>query len=500
MAKRFVSIWFPQLLTDWHSRRQDSLKEIPFVLVAPEHGRIIVKAANPLAQQDGIYPGISLADAKALTKGLQNLDEEAGRAEKILTAIAEWCIRFTPTVAIDLPDGLLLEVSGCAHLWGGEKAYLSDVVKRLNEFGYRVRISIADTAACVWGMARFGVKPLIVAPGNQTNALLNLPPAALRIEALVIERLEKLGLRQIHSFINMPRTALRRRFGMELLNQLDKATGVAEEVLIPVHPVELWQERLPCMEPILTATGIEIALTRLLETICSKLMQQQKGLRTAIFKGYRFDGKLEQIDIATTRPSCNTKHLFKLFEQKISSIEPALGIELFVLDAPKVEDLNPAQEKLWAQTGGLEATGLSELLDRVAGKFGNHKIQRYVQDEHYWPERSYKLSPNLLQKENNGWSTSRPRPVQLLPKPETIEVTAPIPDYPPMNFRYKGKLHKVAKADGPERIEQEWWLQEGLHRDYYYLEDEEGCRYWVFRLGHYDTAVKVQWYMHGFFA
>jgi protein ImuB len=147
----------------------------------------------------------------------------------------------------------------------------------------------------------------------------------------------------------------------------------------------------------------------------------------------------------------------------------------------------------------LDDIGLSELIDRFAGKFGANQIQRYLPDEHYWPERSVKPALSLDEKINTIWKVDRPRPLQLLQKPERIEVTAPIPDYPPMLFRYKGKLHKIIKADGPERIEQEWWLQQGQHRDYYYVEDEEGKRYWLFRSGHYADK-SYQWFIHGFFA
>jgi len=219
-----------------------------------------------------------------------------------------------------------------------------------------------------------------------------------------------------------------------------------------------------------------------------------------LLKCYRADGKIEQIGIGTNRPSNNMHHIFKLFEFKLSSIEPALGIELFILEAPKVEELSPVQETMWENTGDLDDIALTELLDRIAGKMGANHIHRYVPDEHYWPERSFKPAADINEKKTTTWKVDRPRPLQLLPKPAPIEVTAPIPDYPPMLFRYKGLLHKIIKADGPERIEQEWWLQEGQHRDYYTVEDEEGHRYWIFRSGHYDAAKSYQWFMHGFFA
>jgi protein ImuB len=500
MAKRFVSIWFSHLTTDWFALHQTQLRNRAFVLSSPSHGRMLITSANEIAQSQGVYSGMALADARALVPGLHFLDDKPGLPDKLLNRLAEWCIRFTPFAASNPPDGLILDVTGCSHLWGGDDPYLTEIIKRIEVRGYHVRAAMADTIGTAWAVARFAKDSFIIQSNQDIEALLSLPPAALRLEVDTIDRLHKLGLRKIKDFISMPRSALRRRFGQHLIQKLNQALGQEEEVIQPVQPVALYQERLPCLEPIVTITGIEIALQRLLETLCCRLQQEEKGLRTACFKSYRVDGKIEQVDIGTIRPSHNARHLFKLFEVKLSTIEPALGIELFVLEAPKVEDHYPLQENLWDSTCGLDNTALSELLDRIAGKIGANHIHRYLPDEHYWPERSVKHASSLDEKSNTTWRAERPRPLQLLPKPEPVEVTAPIPDYPPMLFRYKSKLHKIVKADGPERIEQEWWLQEGQHRDYYYVEDEEGNRYWLFRSGHYNADKSYRWFIHGFFA
>lgn len=499
MAKRFVSICFRNLKTDWLIRHQPGLKQLPFALVIADHGRMIVTAVNALAQKLGVGTGMVLADARAIIPSLQVFDDEQERAAKLLKGLAEWFIRYTPAVAIDLPDGLLLDVTGCAHLWGGEKQYLTEMSKRLQFLGYHIGAAMADTIGTAWAVARFGNDSSVIECGRQAEALLLLPPAALRLDGEIIERLEKLGLRQIINFINMPPASLRRRFGQQLLRRLNEALGREEEAMNLFEPVHLYEERLHCLEPIVTATGIEIALERLLDIICHRLQSEQKGLRAALFKGYRVDGKIEKIKIGTNRASCNKKHLFKLFEIKLSAIEPALGIELFILEAPIVEDLAPVQEKLWKKAAGLDDIGLTELLDRLAGKIGSNQIHRYVPAEHYWPEHSFRKALTLHEPLQTIWKTDRPRPLQLFSKPEPIEVTAPVPDYPPMLFRYKGKLHKITRSDGPERIEPEWWLQEGQHRDYYYVEDEEGHRYWLFRSGHYDAAKSYQWFIHGLF-
>jgi len=297
----------------------------------------------------------------------------------------------------------------------------------------------------------------------------------------------------------MPRSVLRRRFGNHLLMRLDQVLGQQEEAIHPVQLIEPYCERLPCLEPIVTVTGIEIALKKLLELLCKRLRQEGKGIRTLIFKGYRVDGNIQEIDIGTNCASSHLHHLFKLFEIKISSIEPALGIELFTLEASKVEDIYSTQEKFWNKASGLENPELIKLLDRVSNKIGADSIHRFLPVEHHWPERSVKIAGSFNEAMTTQWRTDNQRPIYLLQNPEPIRVTAPIPDYPPMLFHYQNKLHKVKKADGPERIEREWWIEEGQHRDYYAVEDEEGKRYWLFRSGHYSDK-KYQWFIHGFFA
>ena len=358
---------------------------------------------------------------------------------------------------------------------------------------------MADTIGTAWAVARYSKENFVIEKGGQVKALFHLPPEALRIEIETVERLHKLGLNEIKDFLSMPAYSLRRRFGPQLNQRLNQALGLEEELIEPIYPVEAYEERLTCLEPIVTRTGIEIALQRLLQTLCSRLQREQKGLRLAWLKCFRIDGKVQAISVNTNAPSYNEHHLFKLFEINLSSIEPQLGIELFILEGKNIEKHSFVQEKIWQGAQGLESTQLIELLDRLAIKFGASSIHRYLPDEHYWPERSIKKASSLDEKSTVDWQLERPRPLQLLASPEPIEVAAPIPDYPPMHFRYKGKLHKIIKADGPERIEQEWWIHEGEHRDYYYVEDEKGNRYWLFRLGHYQEEKRAEWFIHGFF-
>lgn len=498
--KRYMCIWFPYLTTDWLTVKVPALRGLPIVYAAKEHGRLMITAVNSEAERQGILPGSTAADAKALVANLQVLDELPGKAIQLLTAIGEWCIRFTPMVATDAPGGLILDISGCAHLWGGEERYFTDILTRLRGRGYNVQGAIADTVGAAWAVARFGNRVCIVPPYAHADTLLPFPPAALRLDTEILERLRKVGFRSIGSFIGIKRSALRRRFGELLLQRVDQALGTVNEVVIPLQPPAPFEERLPCMEPVRTAPGIELAIQKLLDALCGRLQKEGKGLRAAVLTCYRVDHATQQVVIGTSRASRSATHLFKLFEMKIVQINPGLGIELFVLEATRVEDLFAAQEAIWsAEVCTLESPEVGELVDRIVSKLSNAVVCRYLPQEHYWPERSLKATSSLTETPATVWH-NRPRPTQLLMKPEPIQVTVQIPDYPPMLFIYRNELHNIKKADGPERIEREWWLEDGELRDYYIVEDEYGQRYWVFRSGHYSSERDAHWFLHGFFA
>ncbi|KQM69639.1 nucleotidyltransferase [Pedobacter sp. Leaf216] len=500
MQKRYMSIWFSTLLTDWIRIKRPALKALPLVFSDKAANRMIITAVSHEAALLGIHQGMPLADARAIVPGLEVIENQSHKSEKLLKAIGEWCIRYSPLVAIEEDQGLTLDISGCAHLWGGEREYLREIVNRLRGLGYYVRAAVSDTMGTAWAVSRYGKTTPIVKSGEELSALLSLPPMALRLSPLASQKLIKLGLKTVESFISMPRSVLRRRIGEESMERIEQVLGQKQERFSPIALPEVYSARLESMEPIRTRKGIELAIEKLLTQLCAHLKKDGMGIRSALLQSYRIDGKLIRTVIGTNGPSANISHLFKLFSLKIDQIEPKMGIELFTMDAAKVETLDPRQEALWMAEKGMEDQKVCELLDRLAGKVGPQAIQRYLPQPHHWPERSIKKVDSLLEPLSLPWRTDRPRPVQLLNIPEPVQVSAPIPDYPPMLFRYQGITHQVKKADGPERIEREWWLEEGEHRDYYQLEDAEGKRYWLFRSGHYSSEKTSGWFIHGFFA
>lgn len=499
MQRRYLSIWFKYLLPDHLAVSRPELKEIPLIIAIQERGVQLVRYCNAPARLQGIRPGITVADARALVPDIILEDYQENSEVLLLRELGEWCIRFSPIVAIDGTDGLLIDLTGCSHLWKGEVPYLRDLLDRLKTKGYQVRGAIACSRGTAWAIARFGKEKAIIPMGKQYRFLLPLPPAALRLETSLVQRLHKLGMYRIENFIDLPPSVLRRRFGDALLLRIAQALGNTDEFIDPIYIPEPYTERLPCLEPIRTAKGIELAISQLLESLCIRLYNEGMGLRQAVLKCYRVDGQVVKVSIGTHKPSHHTGHLRKLLEMRIAHIEPALGIELFVLEASGIEAVEVSQQAIWASSCEKDEVMVTELLDRIALRVGKNSIQRYLPQEHYWPERSVKGVSNLDEQASIPWSADKPRPTHLLACPEPIRVTAPVPDYPPILFIYKGQKHTVKKADGPERIEREWWLDAGEHRDYYTVEDETGRRYWLFRLGHYQGQ-QDQWFLHGFFA
>lgn len=493
MPKRYVSIWFKHLLTDRHIVRYPEFKEKIFVFAEPQRGRKVITAITAAGHRQGLTVGMTVADAKATVQDVVILNGKPGLDIKLLKVLAEWCLRYTPLVAIDPPDGLLLDTTGCTHLKGGELEWLKDLTKRLKELGYNVRPAMADTIGSAWGVARWARSGLLVAEGAHRNALMSLPPAALRLTPDLLTKLDNVGMRTINTFVHLPRQTLQRRFGKQMVLRLYQALGQEEEFLLPIKEPSPYSERLAFLEPIKTRPAIENGLRELLERTCRRLYGEGKGLRSSILTYYRIDGKAYSIEIGTNHPTQRVDHLFKLFALKLDNVAPGLGIELFVLEAQKVEDTADKQANLWAEKPGVESENVAELLDNIGGRIGNEAIRLYLPKEHYWPERTALPEQDIKKKPETEWRSDKPRPFQTLKPPESIEAMALTPDYPPKFFIYRNKKHTIVAADGPERIEPEWWDDENIYRDYYVVEDENGCRYWIFWSGGY-------WFIHGFFA
>ncbi len=473
-----------------------------------------VAAASPAAQAGGVAPGTTLAGARALLPDLRARPADPAGDARSLARLADWCTRYSPWTAPDGDGGhgLVLDVSGCAHLFGGEAALLGDLAGRLQGLGFAARAGLGPSPGAAWAVARFGAAEgaAIIPPGGAAEALATLPVRALRLPPATAQGLERLGLRRIGDLYRLPRGGLARRFGGAVTRRLDQALGLVREPISPRRPVPRWRQRLALAEPIGHPDDIARAARHLLMGLCARLEREHRGVRRLELTLYRVDGEVSRAHLGTSRPVREPEHLFRLLARHLEGLDPGLGVEVVVLAAPVTDPLTALQLSLTPERGrdsGAAEAALGQLVDRLGNRLGAGNVMRLVPRQSHLPERAAAAAPPLAAATGAAWPDDDTRPLRLLSRPEPIEAVAEVPDGPPLLFRWRRVVHRVARADGPERIAPEWWRDEtpadAATRDYYRVEDGSGRRFWLYREGLYPPqgpAPRPRWYLHGIFA
>jgi protein ImuB len=516
-------------------------------------------AMNDAAARLGLRIGMALADAKAMYPALAVVDADPEADRRLLEAIADWCDRYTPLVGLDPPDGLTLDITGCAHLFGGEAAFCDDIVRRLGLQGFTACAAIADTVGCAWAVARHG-KYAIVPPGGARAALLPLRLAALRIAADTEAALGQAGLKCIADVIDRPRAPLAARFGVEFIRRIDQAMGRDEEPITPRLPVPPYVAERRFAEPILLEADV-LRTTELLARELARMLERRgEGARRLQVALFRTDGKVHRSEVGTGAPLRDPARMRALFAERLAATgdacDPGFGFDVVRLAALATERCDPVQTGLAEPDHSAE---LAHLIDRLGARFGLRRITRPVPQDSHIPEFavaavaahairrhsvslprpegervgrggydasvSHRRSPLIPPSPQRGEgvrgpasltatelnenlfhqdSLCPPRPIRLFGRPEPIEAIAEVPDGPPVRFRWRRVLHQVAHAEGPERIAMQWWRDHkgrALTRDYFRVESHEGVRVWVYREGLYGRELmEPRWFLHGLFA
>ena len=456
----------------------------------------------------GLRPGQKATDALALVPELAAAEAEPEADAAALTALADWCVRFSPAVAPDAPDGLFLDVTGVDHLWRGEAQMLADFRTRLAANGLPFRCAIADTPGAAWALAHYGEDGEIAPPGGQAALLAPLPPAALRFETETWAQVERLGIRQVGQLMSIPRGPFARRFGRTAMTRLDQALGREREALTFRRPPNPWFARLAFFEPISAPEDMARVTADVAAQLCARLEREGQGARRFEVAFHRVDGRALPLSIGLALPGRDPARIAKLFAPKLETVDPGFGIEVVTLTAEAVEPISGRQARLDSAREATVAEGLAPLVDRLTNRLGEDRVWRAVAEESHVPELSVgRARPLAPSPETRPWDRETPRPTRLFRRPEPVEgVIALTPDDPPTQFRWRGQLHRVRRAEGPERIGEEWWKGDiadvsiGHVRDYYRVEDAEGARFWLFRAGLYgDPATPPKWWLHGLF-
>jgi protein ImuB len=500
-----------RLATDRIARQRPAPDPRPLVITGKRGNVERLTAVDAGAAQLGLMPGLALAEARARHPDLAVVAEHPADDRRLLDDLADWCQRYTPLLAVDPPDGLLLDIAGCAHLYGGEDRLLADLLARIEGFGFAARGAVASTIGTAFAVARFGPAG-IIAPGDERAALAPLPLAALRLPEEATAALWRVGLKRVGDVVDLPRAPLSARFGTDLLRQLDRALGTEREPLTPLLPVAAYVAEQPFAEPIAREDDVLRVIERLAARLKPMLERRGEGARLVELALFRTDGAVRRVAVATSRPLRDPHDIRALYVERLASLadalDPGFGFDLARLSIIAAEPC-PLEQIGFGERA--DAADLDRLIDRLSARLGSRRVMRLMANDSHIPELAAAPVPAQAGVAiANGWAAFRrfragvdlsPRPLRLLVKPEPIEAIAAIPDGPPVRFRWRRALHEVVAADGPERIEGAWWSEDaGPARDYFRVEDKAGHRFWLFRAGLYREAARPQWFLHGTFA
>jgi protein ImuB len=469
-------------------------------------------AVDEKAARAGLYKGMALTDARAQFEHLDIAFASPRKDAALLDNISDWCDRYTPLVALDEPHGIILDMTGCIHLFGDETSLVKDIHKRLHQHGMIVRSALATNAASARALARHSAGG-IISENDQEHRLFALPLHSLDIEESHLAGLKRAGLRSVGDVEVLPRAALTARFGANLVNRLDALFGRASEPISPRRLVPVCMVERRMAEPLIAMESVEHVLLSLNDELFRSLQQRVEGAREVEASFFRADGNVRRLSIQTGRPVTETKSLYRLLKERLSTLSDPLdagyGFDIIRLAAVRVERSQAIQKSL--DNSAQETEEINTLVDRLSIRLGNARVLRPVPVDTHIPERAVLLEPAAKAKQNTAlvWAPEHhpgnppERPIRLFQPPERIDATFEIPDGAPAQFVWRRVRHTVVMAEGPERIAPEWWREHAgaLTRDYYRLEDNTGKRFWVFREGLHERGnPSPRWYLHGLFA
>jgi len=531
-------LYLPTWPTDFLKRREPGLKA-PLALYERIKGGLRLAALDAEAGSAGLRVGQNLADARAMVSELSVQEINRPMLEAAFADFADWHSNASPLVAVmrDITQfgDLVLDVTGVAHLFGGEGPMLRLLLNRLRALGYTVSGVIAPTIGAAWAVSHFA-RNQVVETGDLDTILDGLPVQALRLSPAQIAGLTQMGLKSIGQLRPRDRKPLQARFGISLLERLDQAYGLLEERMVPRIPVaERYAERrfvdpIGLMDDVLlTAHDLAIQLALRLET---------EGLGGQAFHLflYRVDHKVMTLSVNSARLTRDPEHISKLFANRSERLEgeydAGFGIDMIRLAVSSVGALDAVQMGAFATQDGAE--DLAQLHDRMTSRLGPLAVLRTQLVASHIPEQAARLVPAIVAEPDAKAQNPAElvRPLRLLPVPELVAINAEVPDGLPASMIWRRVGYRLIKAAGPERLGAEWWrsgqrLQlvpphvpkkpepgekpekppyipqlvkfdaDAGTRDYYMAEDAEGRRFWIYRQGLYGEN---HWYLHGFFA
>ena len=490
--KRVLSIWMPRLPLDRLTRRQDARLAGPFAIIDEIKSAWRVTHLNDAAVTAGLKPGMTLADARSVCPSLLSQPKDGVRESALLRALWRWADRFSPFVAIEPPDGLVLDITGCAHLFGGESAMADQARTQLSHMHLESRIGVADTRRAAWALARFGARQIELASAGQSAAALScLPLQALNLPISVTHDLHRVGLKRVDQLYGIKSSELARRFGLEVPQTLSKALGHTPDPVTPKSADRVYATRMSLPEPIGLSADVLGVLLRLAEPVCNKLEADQMGARRFVFTIRAVDGQDKILSIGLSKPCAVPRLIVQQFTHAIDQLSLDFGADRFRLQA---QDVEPVREYQATLTQGERQDDIAQLISTLGNRLGFDRVRRWTPYDSHLPERAFASVEALSCEVSAVWpACKRQRPIRLYHPAEPVELIEP--GRPPKRFAWRHKSYETCTAQGPERLSDEWWrVGAQPQRDYWRVQTCDGPRLWM--LNH-PGARRASWYVAG---
>ncbi|WP_188481215.1 Y-family DNA polymerase [Aquisalinus flavus] len=471
----------PRLSVNRMGRAGMPVDDCLFAVTAEDKGAVRLVCVNLAGLKAGLSPGMTLADARGIAPDLVTLPEEPQRDMAFLKALQRWAEKFSPWTSCDGTDGLLINITGCAHLFDGEEAMRRAVLEEFSDLQVEAAAGIADTKGAARAVARFGLRPGtggagIIQPGETRAALAAYPIEALGIDDKTIFELKRLGLKTIGELYPLKSAELTRRFGFGLLRTFEKLMGATGDPVIPASPLPGFAARISFPDPIGLQDDVEEALRRLIAQVCKRLSEQGHGVRALRLSFQRADKSEGHLDIGLARPSQDAGQIFRQFRLKLGTVDAGYGIDMMRLQAIATEPFRPVQQRFATAE---ERSQLDELIATLGNRLGFDRVLSWEPVSSHLPHRAFRFVEAAGAPVTPSWA-SRPqkRPLMLVGH-ELVEIIEP--GRPPQAFKWRQDAFDLAGASGPERIGHEWWkgADSGAIRDYWSVQTKQGMRLWL---------------------
>ncbi|MEO1242508.1 MAG: DNA polymerase Y family protein [Pseudomonadota bacterium] len=495
MMRRVLSLWLPRLPLDRRVRIGDPRTEGPFAIITESKNAWRLAHVNNQARRAGVSESISLADARAICPDLLTEPHDRVREAALLRTLWRWADCLSPRIAIDPPDGLLLDIAGCAHLFNGEEKMGAHARQRLGDMQIVSRIGIADTKGGARALARFASETIAIArPGETNEALSPLPIAALDIDHHIAVELARTGLKTIGQLYDIKSSELARRFGLDLTKTLGCSLGYEPDPITPIAGEPVYAARMTLPEPIGYKSDLEGVLKRLAGSVCERLQKNQKGARHFTLTVRCVDTGDHELNIGFAHPCSEPGLILQQFTHPIDKLKIEFGADWFRLVANHTDPLQPRQAALGQDAK--EAEKVNRIISTLGNRIGFDHVRKFANRESNLPEGEFRHTEAVDKDADLIWTRTRDkRPLRLYKTPERLRALEP--GRPPKQFEWRRNSYTTKSATGPERLTPEWWVEGDMRtRDYWTVQTTEGPRLWLLS---YPGSEDPDWFIAGRF-